>query len=110
MSACPIDAVLGRLRKVQRRGDKSWLACCPAHDDRNPSLSVSVGDDGRVLFNCFSGCSSDAVRAALGLEWRDLHTEPAEHTRRSTQDRCRHQLLEHLRFSFSPMPLKTWNA
>lgn len=85
MSARPIDAVLSQLRKVQRRGDNSWTACCPAHDDRNPSLSVSVGDDGRVLLNCFSGCSSDAVRAALGLEWRDLYAEPVEDVPRGTR-------------------------
>ena len=85
MSGRPIDAVLPRLRKVKPNGDRSWLACCPAHDDRNPSLSVSVGDDGRVLFNCFSGCSSDAVRSALGLEWRDLHAEQLGDVRRVTR-------------------------
>ncbi len=85
MSARPIDAVLARLRKVKPNGDRSWLACCPAHDDRNPSLSVSVGDDGRVLFNCFAGCTSDDVRAALGLEWRDLHAEPMEAARHGTR-------------------------
>ncbi|MFM1889341.1 MAG: hypothetical protein RLZZ565_98 [Planctomycetota bacterium] len=85
MSGRPIDAVLPRLRKVKPNGDRSWLACCPAHDDRNPSLSVSVGDDGRVLFNCFAGCSSDDVRSALGLEWRDLHAELIEDVRRGTR-------------------------
>ncbi len=85
MSERPIEAVLPRLRKVKPNGDRSWLACCPAHDDRNPSLSVSVGDDGRVLFHCFAGCSSDDVRAALGLEWRDLHAEPIEDARQSTR-------------------------
>lgn len=76
MTHRPIDTVLSKLRKVKPNGDNSWLACCPAHDDRNPSLSVSVGDDGRVLLHCFAGCSSDAVRAALGLEWGDLRAEP----------------------------------
>lgn len=86
MSGRPIDAVLPRLRKVKPNGDRSWLACCPAHDDRNPSLSVSVGDDGRVLLNCFAGCSSDAVRASLGLDWRDLHSESVTGARRVTRD------------------------
>jgi len=79
MSGRPIDAVLARLKKLKRRSENSW------HDDRNPSLSVSVGDDGRVLLNCFSGCSSDAVRAALGLEWRDLYAEPVEDVPRGTR-------------------------
>ena len=76
MTHRPIDTVLSKLRKVKPNGENSWLACCPAHDDRNPSLSVSVGDDGRVLLHCFAGCSSDAVRATLGLEWRHLYVEP----------------------------------
>jgi len=47
------------------------VARCPAHDDRNPSLSVSV-KEGRVLIHCFAGCSPDAVLGAVGLTWRDL--------------------------------------
>jgi hypothetical protein len=39
------------------------MACCPAHDDRNPSLSVRRAPDGRVLVHCFAGCSLDAVLA-----------------------------------------------
>ncbi|MDD2349542.1 MAG: hypothetical protein PHS50_14945, partial [Kiritimatiellae bacterium] len=53
-------------------GERSWMARCPAHDDRNPSLSVSEGDGGRVLFNCFAGCAAEAVAAALGLKMADL--------------------------------------
>jgi len=37
---------------------------CPAHDDRNPSLSVTE-HDGRVLVHCHAGCAQDAVLAAL---------------------------------------------
>ena len=40
-------------------------AKCPAHADKTPSLSVRDGDDGRLLTNCFSGCSPEAVWAAL---------------------------------------------
>ncbi len=43
----------------------SGVAQCPAHDDREPSLSVRDGDDGRLLTHCFSGCSPEAVWAAL---------------------------------------------
>jgi putative DNA primase/helicase len=38
---------------------------CPAHDDRNPSLSVSDTDDGRLLVHCFAGCPQDRVIDAL---------------------------------------------
>ncbi len=45
---------------------------CPAHDDRNPSLSVSQGEGGRVLIKCHAGCETEAVVAALGLTLADL--------------------------------------
>src|SRR3546814_18302048 len=41
----------------------SGMCCCPAHDDRTPSLSVRVGET-RLLFKCFAGCDiSDVLRA-----------------------------------------------
>ncbi len=40
-------------------------ARCPAHDDREPSLSISAGDEGRVLVCCHAGCPQAAVVAAL---------------------------------------------
>jgi hypothetical protein len=54
----------GRQRKAQ----------CPAHDDRDPSLSVTDGND-RVLIRCHKGCDTDDVLAALGLASRDLFDE-----------------------------------
>jgi len=50
-----------------------YRAHCPAHDDRNPSLSVSEGSDGRVVLHCHAGCPVERVLAAAGLEWSDLH-------------------------------------
>jgi len=50
------------------------MCCCPAHDDRTPSLSVTLGRQA-ILFHCFAGCSNDAVLAALnhtGVRSRDL--------------------------------------
>ncbi len=49
-----------------------WIARCPSHDDRRPSLSVAEGDDGRILINCFAGCTTDVVLESLGLDLRDL--------------------------------------
>ena len=42
-----------------------YIACCPAHDDRNPSLSIDDGDNGLPLVNCLAGCSQAAVIEAL---------------------------------------------
>jgi hypothetical protein len=66
-----VGVLLARLEGVRRTGANSWVARCPAHDDRDPSLSVSV-KDGRVLLHCFAGCSADAVLGAVGLTWKDL--------------------------------------
>ncbi len=40
-------------------------ACCPAHDDRTPSLSLKDGRDGRLLAYCHAGCDWRDVRDAL---------------------------------------------
>ena len=55
-----------------RRCGEGWTARCPAHDDRNPSLSVDAGSGGRVLLHCHAGCSTESIVRALGLEMRDL--------------------------------------
>lgn len=71
MSDRPLDRVLSRLEGVQPSG-RGFVARCPAHDDRNPSLSVAEGDDGRVLLNCHARCSPEDVVAALDLTLADL--------------------------------------
>ncbi len=68
----PIDLILPLLRKVRQRQIGQWSACCPAHSDRSPSLSVREASDGAVLIRCFVGCSANEVTAALGLELSDL--------------------------------------
>jgi hypothetical protein len=63
----PLQMVLDRLERVKRSG-KGWIACCPAHNDRHPSLSIGVGSDDRVLLYCYAGCEFGAICAALGPE------------------------------------------
>ena len=65
------EELLSRLQQVRRNGS-GWVALCPAHDDRSPSLSVREGDGGRVLLHCHAGCTAEQVCAALGLTVRDL--------------------------------------
>lgn len=54
--------IVERLHGVWRRG--RGMCCCPAHEDRIPSLSVTLGRTA-ILFHCFAGCSSEAVMEAL---------------------------------------------
>lgn len=67
-----VDAFISRLEKVKRTGNGTWLACCPAHEDRSPSMSVREVEDGRVLVHCFAGCGVEAILGAVGLEFDAL--------------------------------------
>ena len=64
--------LFAHLDKVKRTGAGTWTACCPAHDDRGPSLAVRELDDGRILLHCFSGCTVHEVLAAVDLDISDL--------------------------------------
>ena len=64
---------LANLLHARRTGQGKWQARCPAHKDRNPSLSISEGKDGRVLLNCHAGCLTAEVLAAKGLNMADLY-------------------------------------
>ncbi len=68
----PIELLLSRLERVRGNRNGSWSACCPAHDDRSPSLSITTGDDGRVLVHCFAGCGAADVVESVGLELSSL--------------------------------------
>jgi putative DNA primase/helicase len=57
-----------RIAHALRGGRKSganWVACCPAHRDRNPSLALHDSVEGQVLVHCHAGCTQAAVIAAL---------------------------------------------
>ena len=65
--------------KVKSTGRNSWLACCPAHDDRSPSLSIKEEADGHILLHCFAGCSAVDVVGAVGVDIGDLFPEQVHH-------------------------------
>jgi hypothetical protein len=69
------DKLLSHLTRVKRTAPGKWSACCPAHEDRSPSLAVRELDDGRVLVHCFGGCSVESVLGAIGLDMTDLFPE-----------------------------------
>lgn len=73
--------LLDRLVNVKQTGPGRWLAKCPAHDDRKPSLSIRETSDGTILLKCWAGCGAADVVGALGLTLADLffHDEKYEH-------------------------------
>ncbi|WP_336274159.1 hypothetical protein [Vreelandella indica] len=67
-----VHAMLARFDKVRENGPGRWLACCPAHQDRSPSLAIRETPDGTLLMKCFAECPTADVLAAVGLELKDL--------------------------------------
>ena len=66
-----LELIISKLEKVSGSHGR-YKARCPAHNDRGPSLSVTEGDDGRILIHCFAGCDVHQVVSAIGLQLTDL--------------------------------------
>ena len=62
-----------------RKNGTGWIACCPAHADKNPSLSISEGKDAPIIVHCHAGCSQDAVlnaiKSKVGIDLRKNHID-----------------------------------
>lgn len=50
-----------------KRYGNGYIARCPAHDDRHPSLSIREDND-RLLMHCFAGCDWQAIYQALKVD------------------------------------------
>jgi hypothetical protein len=73
-----IDAIISRLDKVKYLGTGRYMARCPAHDDRSPSLRVHEVSDGKILIKCFAGCPVDSIVEAIGLNLSDLFPDSVD--------------------------------
>ncbi len=67
--------ILAQCEKVRETGHGKWIARCPGHDDKSPSLAIKECDDGRVLVHCFAGCEVEDVLASIGLQFSDIMPE-----------------------------------
>lgn len=74
----PVESLLARLDGVRQTGTDQWMARCPAHEDRRPSLSIKRETD-RALVYCFGGCETGAVLAVVGLTMADLFVQSLGH-------------------------------
>lgn len=64
------------LLQARPTGAGKYVARCPSHGDRNPSLSIKQGERG-VLLRCWSaGCTAAQICAAMGLKLSDLFDGP----------------------------------
>lgn len=93
--------VLSALDGLRELGGQKWIARCPAHEDRSPSLSLTVADD-RLLMHCHAQCSIDDVCGALGIERKDLFldNDPEERQQRRVI-KTRRQVLAEIRTELS---------
>ena len=70
-----LETLIDRLDGVKETGHGKYIARCPAHDDRSPSLAIKDCGDGRILLHCFAGCDVESVLDALGLSFSDIMPE-----------------------------------
>ena len=68
-----MNHLLDKLQKVRDLGGGKFQACCPAHDDRSPSLAIKQLPDGKILIKCWAGCTAPEIVEAVGLRMRDLN-------------------------------------
>lgn len=70
-----LNEFLERLKTVKGNGNQ-YTAICPAHTDKDPSLSVSEAN-GKILLHCHAGCTTENILGVIGLDMKDLFIEPA---------------------------------
>jgi len=85
-----VTILISRLEGVRRSGS-GWRADCPnAHSKARGSLSITEGEDGRILLSCFACHDTPAILRALGLELADLFLErikdPSPAARRAARE------------------------
>lgn len=78
-----LEKVITRLQaqgcKPRQLSNGQWLALCPAHDDSEPSLSITLSETGKVLLHCFAGCDITQICDALGISIVDLSSDNTHH-------------------------------
>ena len=72
-----LNEILSRFQGAKKTSN-GWEVRCPGHDDQNASLSITEGQDGRILLYCHAGCQTESVVAAMGLKISDLFPPKSE--------------------------------
>lgn len=69
-----LEDILRVLDGVVPKGGGQYMAMCPCHADKRPSLALRMGDKG-IVMHCQAGCRTEDVLSSLGLTMRDLCEE-----------------------------------
>ena len=73
-----VRRIPGKHKKI---GGKNSFQCqCPAHRDKEASLTVSEGDKGKPVLHCHAGCSTGDILEALGLTMDDINGDRPANT------------------------------
>ncbi len=74
MSAEKLVSKLNHAKEVKaRKGHtRSWVALCPSHDDKSPSLCIDEADNGKILIKCWAGCGANEVIDSVGMKYHDV--------------------------------------
>jgi len=78
-----LQRLLDSLSQISEEKD-GWCSLCPnpqhsgGQGDSNPSLRISVGEEGRLLLRCRVGCSTKDILDSIGFTFRDLWPAPGE--------------------------------
>jgi len=88
-SEMTIDTLISRLDGVKETSPGKYVARCPSHADKSPSLAIKDCGDGRILIHDFAGCETEDVLAAIGLTFTDIMPERvgAEHSYKPVRNR-----------------------
>ena len=84
---------------AKKSGDGYTLRC-PAHEDKDPSLSISQDGD-HLLVHCHAGCSTDEILDAVGLKTSDLFIDSKPTRKHSQQPTANTQAI---RSTQRPLP------
>ncbi|RJR08449.1 hypothetical protein C4588_05525, partial [Candidatus Parcubacteria bacterium] len=70
-----LQLLLSRLDGVVECPNGSYQALCPGHDDTDPSLSITLSEDGKILMHCHAGCKTEDILVKVGLSWKYLFSD-----------------------------------
>lgn len=78
-----LEKLLARLQKVEQlpagQHIARYRACCPAHDDHKPSLSVTLAQSGAILLKCWTGCTAEEITGSVGMDMVELFPPTDRH-------------------------------
>ena len=74
-----LNDIVSRFQSPKPNGNSSFMVKCPCHNDNQQSLSITE-QNGKILINCFAGCSTEDIVNAIGLEMKDLFMDKPDCT------------------------------